>query len=59
MRKFRVWLCKNIMVLGDQNKTEEIIELSDDATDEECDEACKDVLDTLIANELDTGWEEI
>lgn len=35
------------------------VELPDTATDAECDKACGDVLDTMIANELDTGWNEI
>lgn len=30
-----------------------------EASDEECQEACSDCLQTMIANELDTGWEEI
>ena len=56
MRRFRVWLDKN--VCGSE-PIEEILEFNDNATDEECRRACADWLDDMIANELDTGWNEI
>ena len=56
MRYFVVWLDKNTVGC---EPVRELIEFPDDATDEECNEACADCLDTLIANELDTGWDEL
>lgn len=56
MRRFRVWL--DVQVPG-KEPSEEIIELPDSASNAKCDEACADCLETMIANELDTGWEEI
>lgn len=56
MRRFRVWL--DVQVSG-KDSVEETIEMPDDATDEECREACLDCLDAMISNELDTGWSEL
>jgi hypothetical protein len=55
-RRFEVWL--DVNVCG-KEASSEIIEMPADATDEECQEACLDCLDTMIENELDTGWREI
>lgn len=33
--------------------------MPDDATDAACEEACQECLDTMIGNELDTGWYEL
>jgi hypothetical protein len=51
-----VWLDKNISGV---EADEEIVEMDDDATDEECEEACADALDQMIGSVLDTGWEEL
>ena len=56
MRRFIVYLDKN--VVGVETDTE-IIELPDDATDAQIEEVCADCLDTLIGNNLDTGWREL
>lgn len=56
MRRFRVWLDRQVT---GWEASEEEVEMPDDATDEECREACLDCLNTMISNELDTGWEEI
>lgn len=56
MRKFRVWLGKN--VVGEE-PSEEVLEFPDGTSDKECEEACADCLETMIGNELDTGWDEI
>ena len=56
MRRFRVWLDRQVPGLS---ASEEVCEMPDDATDKECEEACADVLQVMIGNELDTGWEEI
>lgn len=56
MRRFKVWLDK--MVPG-VTASYEAVEMPADATDAECEEACKDTLDVMISNELDTGWEEL
>jgi hypothetical protein len=56
MRRFRVWL--DVQVPG-KDPSEEIVEMPDDASDEECEEVCNGLLETMIANELDTGWDEI
>jgi hypothetical protein len=37
----------------------EIVEMPDDATDEECDEACRECLESMIDNNLYTGWDEL
>lgn len=55
MRVFRVWLDRQVPGC---DPYEETIEMPDDATDEECDDACRDCLDTMIGNHLDTGWNE-
>lgn len=56
MRRFKVWLDK--MVPG-VTASYEAVEMPADATDAECEEACKDTLDVMIGNEVDTGWEEL
>lgn len=56
MRRFKVWLDKN--VVGAMPSCE-IVEMPDDATDADCQEACSDALQTMISNELDTGWREL
>jgi len=55
MRRFKVWL--DVQVSG-TDPYEEILEFPDDTSDEECEEACEDCLQTMISNELDTGWDE-
>lgn len=54
-RKFRVWLNKNVP----GTKVVEIVIELDGVSSEDCAEACQAALETLIANELDTGWTEI
>jgi hypothetical protein len=56
MRRFRVWLGKQIVGEG---LAYEVVELPDTATDDECEAACRDCLDTMIGSLLDTGWEPI
>lgn len=56
MRKFKVWLDKSIVGVGPY---EELVEMPDNATDEECTSACLDCLDTMISNHIETGWEEV
>ena len=55
MRRFRVWLDKQISGV----EFEKTVEMPDSATDKECIEACQDCLDTMIGNLFDTGWEEL
>lgn len=55
MRRFRVWLGKNLPQVPIEYEN---VEMPDDATDEECDEACKDRLDSMMQNSLDMGWSE-
>lgn len=55
-RKFQVWC--NCNHAGSEPE-ETTIEMPADATDAECDEMCRDALNQLIANEFDTGWDEI
>lgn len=56
MRRFLVYLDKQVPGL---DPSREVVEVPDNASDEEVDEACRDVLDTMIGNELDTGWVEL
>lgn len=56
MRRFRVWLDKSV---AGSEPSEETVEMPDDATDAECVEECASCLQTMIANDLDTGWEEL
>jgi hypothetical protein len=56
MRRFEVYL--DVQVVGKEASVE-IVEMPDSATDAECDEACRECLDTMIGNELDTGWREL
>lgn len=55
MRVFDVWLDRNVVGAA---AVEEVIEMPDDASDAECDAACRECLETMISNELDTGWNE-
>lgn len=50
MRRFEIW--------ADVRDEECVIEMPDDASDDECEEACKDALNTLIGNG-DSGWNEL
>jgi hypothetical protein len=56
MRKFVVFLNKKVARCS---QTEQILEFEDNASDEEIEEACQDCLDTMIENDLYTGWDEI
>ena len=56
MRRFEVYL--DVQVPG-KDVTVDVVEMPDTATDAECQEACRDCLDTMIGNELDTGWREL
>lgn len=56
MRKFEVFLDKK---LAGVDQTTEIIEFPDDASDKEIEETCNEVLQSMIENELYTGWDEI
>lgn len=55
MRRFEVWL--NRCVPG-VDSTVEVIEMPDDATDEECEQACRECLHDMIGSLLDTGWND-
>lgn len=58
MRRFEVWAdCQHAQNRNRDPKN--VVEMPDDATDEECDAACQDLLDTLIGNNFDTGWNEL
>ncbi len=52
-RKFKVWLEYGYAGITPQ---EEIVEVP---AGEDADEVCKEVLDCLIGNNLDTGWAEV
>lgn len=57
MRTFKVWL--RSAHYGRNIPTEtETIEMPDDATDAECDKACRECLEAMIGNTCETGWEE-
>lgn len=56
MRRFEVWMDRNIAGV---DPTVQIVEMPESATSVECEEACQDALDTMISNDLDTGWREI
>jgi hypothetical protein len=56
MRYFKVWLDKNVTGV---HATYIVVNVSDDASEKECNKICEDALNILIENELDTGWEEI
>lgn len=49
-RRFVIW--------AEVRFAEHTLEMSSDATDEECEAACQEALDTLIGNG-DTGWAEL
>lgn len=56
MRRFYVWLDKDVP--GTETEYTRV-EMPDDATDEQCDAECGAALDTMIGNQLDTGWNEL
>jgi hypothetical protein len=56
MKRFEVWLDKR--AVGHAPATW-IVEVNDNATEEEIESACREALESLIENELDTGWREI
>jgi hypothetical protein len=56
MRRFLVFLDKN---LAGSEPSEETLEFDDDTPEEEIELACQECLDTMIGNEIHTGWEEI
>ncbi|MDO8641894.1 MAG: hypothetical protein Q7R33_10250 [Nitrosarchaeum sp.] len=56
MKRYLVFLDKNVIGV---ETTQEILEFEDDASQEKIEDACADCLDTLIGNELDTGWNEL
>lgn len=56
MRRFEVWLDKGVPGM---DPVTAIVELPNKASKGEIQAACSDVLDTLIENELDTGWREL
>lgn len=56
MRRFEVWLDKKLAGVEPDTC---IVEMPDGATDKQCDEACKEALESMIENELDTGWNEL
>jgi hypothetical protein len=55
VKKYRVWARS----CGPKSGAEEILELPDDATEEEIFEACHACLEAMIENELESGWEEV
>jgi hypothetical protein len=55
-RRFRVWLDRRLT--GAAISYERVV-MPAGSTDRQCDEACEDCLNTMLENELDTGWEEI
>lgn len=55
-RRFEVYLDRQIA--GCEPSTE-VLEFADGETDAEIEEACRAALDTMIGNELDTGWREV
>lgn len=55
MRRFEVWLDKGVVGAKVLTCT---VEMPSDASDDECDEACRAALDSLI-EQLDTGWLEL
>jgi len=59
VRRSIVWALCNHASQSREGQGEITIEMPDNATDEECEEACADALDTLIGNEFDTGWNEV
>lgn len=56
MRRFEVWLDRGVPGM---NPETEIVEVPDDATEDDVHEACSDALDTMVSNLLDTGWREL
>lgn len=55
MKQMRVWLRRERGGLA----VERLVSVPDNATIEQVDEACGDVLDELVEDELDFGWEEV
>ncbi len=56
MRRFEVWL--DVQVAGKETYFE-YLEFDDNVPQEEIDKQCAECLETMIANELDTGWGEL
>lgn len=56
MRRFSVYLDKNV---SGCEPAEIILEFPNRTKQKDIDAACKDALDTLIANELCCGWSEV
>lgn len=56
MRRYLVYLDKNVTGV---EPDEELLEFKDDTSVEDIKVACADTLDTLIGNNLDTGWVEL
>ena len=56
MRRFKVFIESGYARVPDWN--EEIVELPDDATDEQIEKACQETLEVLLCNR-GTGWFEI
>jgi len=55
LRRFEVWIDKGMRC----EPATAFVEVPDTATDEECDEACREMLDDMIGSYLDTGWREL
>lgn len=53
MRRFRVWI-----EYPTGFPDEEYVEMPDDASDEECDKKCAELLESML-DYLDTGWGEL
>lgn len=53
MRKFIVWA--RCSCAGG----EVTVKMPDSATDNECEQACSDMLNEIIGSKFDTGWDEL
>ena len=56
MRRFYVWLDRGV---PGEDAIRSRVELPDETSDEACEAACRCMLEVLIGNELDTGWDEL
>ena len=56
MKRYLVYLDKNVVGV---EADEEILEFEDSVPETVINDACADCLDTLIGNNLDTGWTEL
>lgn len=56
MKRYLVYLDKNVTGV---DPDEEILEFKDEISEEEIEEACGDCLETLIGNNIDSGWVEL